>query len=98
MTRGNEKEDGMTEDEMKTKWCPHVSAGVCARERTEELNNIGRCIGSACSQWRWERQFMVIENKISVADLILGVAPEMLPPQETPPHHGSGYCGLAGRP
>ncbi len=52
----------MTEDEMKTKWCPHVrlAAPVGSEAQGTAGNRYGDdhgknfcCIGSACSQWQW---------------------------------------------
>jgi hypothetical protein len=79
----------MTEEEAKTKWCPHVralsaadSAGI-NRTNNGALHWAASCIGSECMAWRWERKFGANPDK-----------PEdcmELPPTE-------GRCGLAGRP
>lgn len=44
----------MTEDEAKTKWCPH--ARVWNGEGTaynRDFNHGESCFGSACMMWRW---------------------------------------------
>lgn len=59
----------MTEDEAKTKWCPfaRVSVGIeCLvapdhRAVTRDANGIAtgidqNCIGSICMAWRWGRE------------------------------------------
>ena len=49
----------MTEDEAKTKWCPHVriadtgadNAVACNRYTSEDYGS--NCIASDCMMWRW---------------------------------------------
>jgi hypothetical protein len=36
----------LTEEEAKTKWCPHSDAPRTHRD--------GYCIGSECMAWRWD--------------------------------------------
>jgi hypothetical protein len=84
----------LTEEQARTKWCPHVryvvnfSGSTANRwkqsaplEQPDALNPIPcRCIASECMQWRFVPR------------------PERIYADETtslPPH---GYCGLAGRP
>ena len=44
----------MTEDEAKTKWCPHaVASHTDPRQRVED-RFLHHCIGSACMAWRAE--------------------------------------------
>jgi hypothetical protein len=72
----------MTEDEAKTKWCPHVrhtalpmsngDAAVYDNRSCEVAFHVaGCCIASACMAWRW-----------------------INPDSEAP----EGFCGLASRP
>ena len=45
----------MTEDEAKTKWCPHaltVSEPVGFGALRIKQTNDGKCIGSECMAWR----------------------------------------------
>ncbi len=53
----------MTEDEAKTKWCPHARSlvtlngengaiAVCSGNRFEG-DNVVVCLASACMAWRW---------------------------------------------
>lgn len=55
----------MTEDEMKKTWCPHArvadliilgTGNPGAINKWMEGGKIvhAKCLGSACSQWRWE--------------------------------------------
>jgi hypothetical protein len=75
----------MTEDEAKTKWCPHVrhtalpmsngDAAVYDNRSCEVAFHVaGCCIGSACMAWRF--------------NIGMGSSLPM----------GTGFCGLAGRP
>lgn len=83
----------MTEDEAKTKWCPHaVASHTNPRELTKydrDGNDIPEprfrhnCIGSACMAWRWHPNW---GNSPENPDACIE-----LPPIE-------GFCGLAGRP
>ena len=79
----------MTEDEAKTKWCPHAVAShtdpraMAHHERpqlglpTETFRHA--CIGSACMAWRWKRHPESAAVKMGHGD-------------------ATGYCGLAGSP
>lgn len=74
----------MTEEEAKTKWCPHARVGS-AISGLGAMNSDFRegpvpeayCRGSECMAWRWE------------------FGPKESKRMGTPP---SGYCGLAGKP
>lgn len=84
----------LTEDEAKTKWCPHVRhpdevGGTFNRGRVEPLNDhehndgtLCNCIASACMAWRW-------------ADLLhAGTVVK----EGRPIAAMKGFCGLAGNP
>lgn len=77
----------MTEDEAKTKWCPHVRVVLVTKrggtnhpynryfleDKKDPINNPvdARCIASDCMAWRWFSE----------------------------DYKGTGgYCGLAGKP
>jgi hypothetical protein len=81
----------MTEEEAKTKWCPHVryksSRGEGINRWQEGMDaqynpDHSRCIGSACMAWRW---------RVMPGPLEVGV-------HATTNNPGDGYCGLAGKP
>ncbi len=95
----------MTEDEAKTKWCPHAVAifervkieyGVTYREfsaRTDrQVPENGRCIGSACMAWRWNFS-PKSQEIVDAIDASFGH-----PIGSTKRLAESGYCGLAGKP
>lgn len=72
-----------TEEEAKTKWCPHAVASHT--DPRAGFHNDGRpiqfpCIASACMAWRWT------------------IAPAYIGPERTMSHEAYGYCGLAGKP
>ena len=76
----------LTEEEARTKWCPHVrdlndesSGNTAYNFSTKEGRNpeFARCIASDCTQWRWH------------------CSPENV----DVPEYGqkpTGYCGLSG--
>lgn len=47
----------MTENEAKTKWCPHSrswsESGAANRGRDGQVNSEDMCLGSHCMAWRW---------------------------------------------
>jgi len=49
----------MTEDEAKTKWCPHVrqsngyKEGFSKNRESSGAPTDARCIASECMAWRW---------------------------------------------
>lgn len=76
----------MTEEEAKTKWCPHarVLEGYAERtsaNRTAEGKPAGLCIGSGCMAWRWVDG----PEDVFMGDPKLGGRLEK----------AEGYCGLA---
>lgn len=79
----------LTEEEAKTKWCPHAVAshtdpfGGFRRDDAADDYKTHPCIASKCMSWRWEARFGTDpDNPENCAVL--------------PSTHG--YCGLAGRP
>ena len=79
----------MTEDEAKTKWCPHIRYTPPTQESGWSWNSndpCGQpmCIGSACMAWRW------VEPP---SDWLAHATVEQR--EAYRPH---GYCGLAGKP
>lgn len=89
----------MTEEEAKTKWCPHAVASHTdprAGFRDDGRPKVHPCIGSACMAWRWndvpnpeyDRQRHVFMG---------GYPPSTTPPM-TVKSETEGHCGLAGRP
>lgn len=83
----------MTEEEAKTKWCPHaIASHTNPRQRLSNSEWLHSCIGSACMAWR-------LESESEYADRCADWAAD---PQEganngpVPMPHG--YCGLAGKP
>lgn len=55
----------MTEEEAKTKWCPHAIAQTTDQPQATAVNrqlrgtpDIGcHCIASACMAWRWDNEW-----------------------------------------
>lgn len=84
----------MTEEEAKTKWCPHaVASHTDPRQRIED-RFLHQCIGSACMAWRWssgERHHPTCANIASQLDL-------EEQPCDCDPQPAIGFCGLAGMP
>lgn len=104
----------MTEDEAKTKWCPHAVAS-----HTNPRNGFdGRgglavhpCIGSACMAWRWlpllaDEAFKnaVIKAAGDIGDKTENrhkAAAHVIANRAAyglPTQPFDGFCGLAGRP
>ena len=81
----------MTEDEAKTKWCPHARASNAYAELGTSVNRGSKgdadkdclCLGSICMAWRW---LLTPEEAKENNDN------ELLEDTE------AGYCGLAGKP
>lgn len=77
----------MTEEEAKTKWCPHARIGSSRtglgslnREIQDGTIPEARCLGSECMAWR--------RLSSTYTD----------PRTHRPNNEGQGYCGLAGAP
>lgn len=93
----------MTEDEAKTKWCPHS-------RRTFDITKPGiagsmfpdgswrpTCIASACMMWRWGQE----RNPDWKPKHHMFSTTPVHPDDDSQPYVKSetdGYCGLAGRP
>lgn len=81
----------MTEDEAKTKWCPHaIASHTDPRQKLAGNDWLHACIGSACMAWRWHTS---------------GAADPDLPRQfpdaaqrDIDKRDDAGFCGLAGKP
>lgn len=85
----------LTEEDAKTKWCPHVRASAFIRGAAvnrqsgfpgDEMN----CIASRCSQWRWMQK--PNPNFHPMMDAVTTKIPKHLVDETR------GYCGLAGKP
>ena len=84
----------LTEEQAKTKWCPHVRHSADVAEFADANNRLGgcnefgirddevwnKCCGSMCMAWRWGGY-----RKVPSATL----------PDQDEAH---GYCGAFGRP
>jgi hypothetical protein len=73
----------MTEDEARTKLCPHFNGWISSNESVDRFY---KCKGSACMMWKWTRyprtepvNFREMADWDNVADA-----------------KGAGGCGLAG--
>ncbi len=72
----------MTEEEAKTKWCPHaIASHTNPRQHNGEVW-LHNCIGSACMAWRRRRWFWWPAMTIG----------------EQWERKAMGRCGLAGKP
>ena len=79
----------MTEEEAKTKWCPHTrQCGAVAYNRNSVGKPSGMCVGSACMSWRWDR-YAVKTRDLGGMSIDTG---------EIETSTTRGYCGLAGHP
>lgn len=82
----------MTEEEAKTKWCPHVrvSNGPDGTWNKFDVGvaspSIYTCIGSACMAWRWQAGTFEEYGKLKASDDNGYVV------------DAKGFCGLAGAP
>jgi hypothetical protein len=100
----------VTEEEAKTKWCPHVRVAI---SQTDGRGNIvghtvanrldthlfpfhSSCIGSACMAWRWALE---PDPNFKPTHPMMDTYPRN-PATDPSPWKASttnGYCGLAGR-
>lgn len=91
----------MTEEEMKTKWCPHAivncSEGYSGNRKYNNDKTSGfypLCLGSTCSQWHWKK----VPNP-EYKPSMMNVYPQPWPtPVMFIESKTDGYCGLAGQP
>lgn len=81
----------LTEEEAKTKWCPHgrvwqkaSSEGITSFTTHGCMGSVPICIGSACMAWRFVPQGENYSENMATGDRTY------LTPV--------GYCGLAGKP
>lgn len=88
----------MTEEEAKTKWCPHVARDP----RDGNSITFGQCcIGSQCMAWRWEatvgndRVYALIDRR-NATGCTLKEAVDWVEAQALAQRRG--FCGLAGEP
>jgi hypothetical protein len=96
----------MTEDEAKTKWCPHVRAGQTYENFSANRDRDGTlldykhtCIASACMAWRWTAK--PVEGKESYQKVVYDNESKLHRGVIVPAVEeviGEGYCGLAGIP
>lgn len=86
----------MTEDEAKTKWCPHARVllrtvsqyPAVNREPAAPPPRSTLCIASQCMAWRWRLEFTPPPIPEPYNVQVLSVT--------TGPSKTDGYCGLAG--
>ena len=84
----------MTEEEAKTKWCPHAVASHTdprAGFRDDGRPMVHPCIGSACMAWRWDNEWTSATEESMGRDLVLRLKRKVDEPR-------LGYCGLADKP
>ena len=87
-----------TEDEAKTKWCPHarrISDGYPVEQsisvnRDQSDQPVTSCIGSACMAWRW--------GGAAVRFVDAPTQLEGQPTRQVRKLLDVGFCGLSGRP
>lgn len=94
----------ITEEEARTKWCPHARGAAPFSFRDSETavtsNRVWNaeplegttCIGSRCMAWRWDDE----GNRARSRDRQMNVRVPGDPPQPEPPEPAErGFCGLA---
>ena len=87
-----------TEDEARTKWCPHArigsdstGLGCLNRDFAKGPPDAALCIASECMAWRfepveaWEARYEQWEDAADIGGVNRGPEPKPL-----------GYCGLSG--
>ncbi|WP_454021255.1 hypothetical protein [Azospirillum sp. Marseille-Q6669] len=81
----------MTEEEARTKWCPHARASDQAdppssvnRVRTNKPDGDCLCVASGCMAWRWSEEDCTPPGSNGIGE-----------PVEA---HAVGYCGAFGKP
>lgn len=91
----------MTEEEAKTKWCPHARVDSTASNRPDSYpgHDIGSgkwptCIGSACMAWRWVASIPTFQ-KVDPLNPLSTYSKTRAYSAPAPTH---GFCGLAGQP
>ena len=65
----------MTEEEAKTKWCPHVRFSACddsdssnrdqVSTNTDVVGLWNNCIASDCMMWSWDNEFIQDEDDVT---------------------------------
>jgi hypothetical protein len=104
-------EAAVTEEEAKTKWCPHVRAyglpefPAFNRHSDGSVDRATGCIGSACMMWRWGILPMQLHS-FAATDGWDHVSAEdsedgrelWLEPEAQQMARRRGFCGLAGKP
>jgi hypothetical protein len=87
----------LSEEEAKTKWCPHVRllepyAEKTSMNRGNEDEPIGCCLASECMAWRWGPCFWIDPGETSEPKTRYST--DHKPGMELEP--AKGFCGLAG--
>lgn len=90
----------MTEDEAKTKWCPHVQITDMDGLEGDNRGDGGgsyKCLGSDCMVWRFSNEKLGHDLKYQISNHgdELGRKRHAQFLRIDPIH---GYCGLAGKP
>lgn len=83
----------MTEEQMKTKWCPFW--GIIAKGTAD--SGMFRCLGSECAMWRETLRRRIPSGNTVVEKIVRNGEPWNAVKQELIDEI-SGYCGLAGKP
>jgi hypothetical protein len=88
----------MTEEEAKTKWCPHSfftgkDAEVSGnREYFWDEDRLPKCMGSACMAWRWAHK----KGDFVPTEIVRDLHGEKITYKMA--DDDMGFCGLAGKP
>jgi hypothetical protein len=85
-----------TEEQAKTKWCPHArflgsGAGGAGNKfgRYSPADTECVCIASECMAWQWGNMKEIAKHQARFPELNFATAASQ---------SGRGYCGLAGKP